>query len=241
LNDTNIARIRAETGAHVQQMMASSQEAMARTQAIPIQLGQAAQRLNLESQNLQMRQQEFSLRLESATTPGSYANILGGMRQEANRVNSQLTRWQNLLKSPSGAGKPSYLALISSSGLQGQPADIQQAFQSYQQLRSHLDDVNATIEYYQGHQSQIQNSLLHSQGAPPYVRVVGGRDITTDMSHMEGTMPSSGFSGASSGGATPGGGGRTITVGGKTYTIGQTIRYGNGRARVTPQGLVPVP
>lgn len=210
-------------------------------QAKPIELEQAAARIGQENvrlgqaaQNIQLRTQELGLRLEGATNPGSYEAAVHDMETYANQLRSQLNTARSLItkRVPTGV-KGDFQTMLS--WVVGHPQDpigqqVGSAAQRVQALQAHLDDLDATIQYYQANRGKLIQQFLTTQGAPPYVHVerVNGKEVDeiTTMPGFTGRAIHPGQSPFPRRGApvlTGTSGGRPIysTDGGKTWKTGQ--------------------
>lgn len=197
LNVKNLAAKLGLTEAQTQSALSSATRNIAsaewlhtETEAKPIELEQAAAKIGQENvrlgqaaQNIQLRTQELGLRLESATNPGSYEATVHDMETYATQLRSQLNTARSLItkRVPTGI-KGDFQTMLSWVGAHPNDATAQQvgaAAQRVQALQSHLDDLDATIQYYQANRPRLIQQFLTRQGAPPYVHVerVNGKEV----------------------------------------------------------------
>lgn len=147
---------------------ASGHEAEVRAAAIPVQLAQAWSRISNAAANLDMRQKEFGLKLQAATTTGSPANILGNMRKDLDQRRKDLTMWKSYLGGLNGVrsfvtGKVKLP--------DGTMVDTQQLTAQIEAVQQDVNQREYLIHQFEAHHGLILDNSIHKAGVPDNTHV----------------------------------------------------------------------
>lgn len=151
---------------------AQGNEANANAAAIPVRLAQTAQRISIEAGNLKDRDTDLQIKLQSATTPGSLANIMAGKEKDVAARQKDLAQMRAFFSSKEGTNALQKGFLNVPDGKGGTiRVDAQKFAQQMQAVHNQINAEEYEIQQYHKNPGYFLTKMMQNDGMPQNVKV----------------------------------------------------------------------